>query len=134
MRRLTTYSIMEIDEEKEKTHHKEVENIFAKIYGLPNAVCIYGIKYIDKYHSKKIEPRYDYNELHNFEEVLEATDFKNGVDVFLGDNKLVFIVYGQGYEYKGEYGLVITQITVSPAGKLGKKVNFKELENIFDME
>ena len=65
---------------------------------------------------------------------MEATDFKNGVDVFLGDNKLVFIVYGQGYEYKGEYGLVITQITVSPAGKLGKKVNFKELENIFDME
>lgn len=125
MRRLTTYSIMEIDEEKEKIHHKEVENIFAKIYGFPNAVCIYGIKYIDKYHSKKIEPRYDYNELHNVEEILEGMDFKNGIDVFLDDDKLVFIVYGQGYEYKGEYGLVTTQITVSPAWKLGKNGNFK---------
>ena len=47
------------------------------------------------------------------------------IDVFLDDDKLVFIVYGQGYEYKGEYSLVTPQITVSPAGKLGKNVNFK---------
>ncbi|WP_270204586.1 hypothetical protein [Streptococcus anginosus] len=31
-------------------------------------------------------------------------------------------------EPKGEYGLFTTQITVSPAGKLGKNVNFKILE------
>ncbi|KIS16999.1 hypothetical protein [Streptococcus equi] len=128
MKRLTTYSIMDIDEVKEEIHHKEVEKIFSKIYSLPNGDCRYEIKYIDKYHSKKIKPRYEYDELYNFMEVLEAMDLKNGVDIFLeDDNNIVFKVYGQGYEYKGEYGLIMAQIRVSYVGRLSKEVDFRVL-------
>jgi len=127
MKRLTTYSIMAIDEVKEEMHHKEIEKIFSKIYSLPNGDCRYEIKYIDKYHSKKIKPRYEYDELHNFMGILETMDFKNGVDVFLDENNIVFMVYGQGYEYKNEYGLIVVQITVSYIGKLNKEIDFSVL-------
>lgn len=128
MKRLTTYSILTSSDDKEEQHMKEVEAIFSKIYGLVNYLCVYDISYIDKYHSKIIKPKSEYNELHNFEEILEKTDFKNGIDIFLDDeDTLVFIVYGQGYKYQYEYSLVTTKITVSTIGKFEAFAEFLKI-------
>ncbi|MGU8717368.1 hypothetical protein ACV3RB_13510 [Clostridium perfringens] len=111
MRRLTAFSILDCDEIKEEVHHRQIEDIFNKILKLKINECEYEIRKIDDYHSKNFQSEKINGEVEDFEHILERQDFKNGVDVFLDQDKnIIFKVYGQGYEYKGKHHLLETDV------------------------
>lgn len=111
MRRLTAFSILDCDEIKEEVHHRQIEDIFNKILKLKINECEYEIRKVDDYHSKNFQSEKINGEVEDFEHILERQDFKNGVDVFLDQDKnFIFKVYGQGYEYKGKHHLLETDV------------------------
>lgn len=111
MRILTAFSILDCDEIKEEVHHRQIEDIFNKILKLKINECEYEIRKVDDYHSKNFQSEKINGEVEDFEHILERQDFKNGVDVFLDQDKnIIFKVYGQGYEYKGKHHLLETDV------------------------
>lgn len=111
MRRLTVFSILDCDEIKEEVHHRQIEDIFNKILKLKINECEYEIRKVDDYHSKNFQSEKINGEVEDFEHILERQDFKNGVDIFLDQDKnIIFKVYGQGYEYKGKHHLLETYV------------------------
>lgn len=111
MKRLTAFSVLDCDEIKEEVHHRQIETIFNMILKLEINECEYEIRKVDDYHSKNFVPEKFSGAVEGFQNILERQDFKNGVDVFLDQDKnIIFKVYGQGYEYKGEHRLLETDV------------------------
>lgn len=111
MKRLTAFSVLDCYEIKEEVHHRQIEDIFNKILKLEINECEYEIRKVDDYYSKNFQSEKINGEVEDFEHILERQDFKNGVDVFLDQDKnIIFKVYGQGYEYKGKHHLLETDV------------------------
>ena len=114
MRLLNSKSILDCNEQEMLIHEQEIEDILNEIYQLENYDCAIIFKHVDEAHKKQkdvIKPC----QLHDFIEMIEYVDFKNGIDFAVEDNGVfVVIVYGQGYELKGIYHLVETHIHVMP--------------------
>lgn len=102
-------------EEQEQIHNEEVLNVLDTLWKL-NARCIYTIKRTDIYEKAK----WGYLNSQDVEDVLLSCDFKNGMDAYINiskDNKeYLFIVWGQGYTYMGEYRLVQTRLRLKVKG------------------
>lgn len=117
MRLLNSKSILDCDEQEHLIHEQEIEEILNKIYSLENYDCAIIFKHVDKAHKDKeniIRPC----KLYDFMEMIEYTDFKNGIDFAVEDNGVfVIIVYGQGYEMDENYYLIETHIHVMPYDK-----------------
>ena len=125
---LNSKSIIDCDEYEEEIHNGEIELIADKIYELPNYDCAVVIKYKDIAHKNKKEKIMSCS-LHNFLEMVQYVDIKNGVDLEIGDNNLLTIrAYGQCYEIKDDYYNVITDIYIMP---FEGKVVFIDISYIF---
>lgn len=111
---LNSKSILECNEQEEKIHNKEIENIVDIIQTFPNYNCAILFKYKDKTH-KHLENKILQGSLHDFLSNIEYVDFKNGIDLKLGDNNLLTIIaYGQNYYINNEFNNVITEIIIMP--------------------
>ena len=101
MELLHNKSIIECDEFEELTHHKEIEKIMDAIESLKNynvEIVQYRLDLI----AKHLKPRvFDYK-LHDLQDLIETFDIKNGVDVLLENEQIVFEMYGQGYKVTDE--------------------------------
>ena len=115
---LTTKSILDCDEFEEEIHHKEINDLIQFIQKIEDVDCAFIIKYVDKGHSSRKETILSGN-LHNFIDMVEYCDIKNGIDLLIKDNQFLTIrTYGQGYtmEIDGneEYNLISQEIVVMP--------------------
>lgn len=111
---LTSKSIVDCNEYEEEVHNNEIELIAESICELPNYDCAVVMKYKDIAHKDRKETIMSCS-LHDFLEMVEYVDIKNGIDLKIGDNNLLTIcAYGQGYEMKGEHYNVITEIFIMP--------------------
>lgn len=114
MKLLNTKSILDCNEDEEMIHNQEIEDICNSIYDYENYDSAIIFKFVDQAHSHK-EDVIKSCELYDFMEMIEYTDFKNGIDFAVEDNGVfVVIVYGQGYELNDIYHLVETHIHVMP--------------------
>ena len=111
---LTSKSILDCNEQEEEIHNKEIENIVDIIQTFPNYNCAVIFKYIDKAHEHLADKILQGN-LHDFLNNIEYVDFKNGIDLKVGDNNLLTIIaYGQNYLINNEFNHVITEILIVP--------------------
>mgnify|MGYP007128339739 CR=1 FL=1 len=55
---LNSKSILNCNEEEEKEHNNEIEEISKMIYSLPNYDCAIIIKYVDKANEKRKEEKH----------------------------------------------------------------------------
>lgn len=114
MKLLNTKSILDCEEEELELHDLEVNKVLDHIYSLENYDCAVIFKYVDEAHKDK-EDVIKSCELHDFMEMIEYADFKNGFDFAVDDNGVfVVVAYGQGYELNGNYHLIETHIHVMP--------------------
>jgi|LFRM01.1.fsa_nt_gb hypothetical protein len=123
MRALNKISILDCDEAEHGSHMAETERIFEKIYSIKNYNCLYTVEYVDEYHRENRDKYVANYDLQSLSDVLDGTDFKNGMDVYINEGDLVFLVHGQGYERLGEYLLVETKVTVQAFDNYGAKVD-----------
>ena len=95
---LNSKSILNCNEEEEKEHNNEIEEISKMIYSLPNYDCAIIIKYVDKANEKR-----------------KYIDIKNGIDLVIEDNNIFSIhAYGQCYKLKDDFHFVETNIYIMP--------------------
>lgn len=111
---LNSKSILNCDEYEEKLHNEEIQLIVDKVCSLPNYDCAVIFKYMDLAHQKNDEIIKGCS-FHDFMEMIEYTDFKNGIDIVIDDNNIFTLVaYGQGYYLNDEYYNVVTNIQILP--------------------
>lgn len=111
---LTSKSILDCNEQEEEIHNKEIENIVNFIQTFPNYECVIILKYKDKAH-EHLKDKILQGSLHDFLSNIEYVDFKNGIDLKIGDNNLLTIIaYGQNYLINNEFNYVITEILIMP--------------------
>lgn len=114
MRLLNSKSILDCNEQETLIHEQEIDKILNEIYQLDNYDCAIIFKHIDEAHKNQediIKPC----QLHDFMDMIEYVDFKNGIDFAVEDNGVfVVVVYGQGYEMMNVYHLLETHIHVLP--------------------
>lgn len=123
MKALNKISILDCDETQHENHMNEIEKIFEKIYSIKNYDCIYTVEYVDEYHKEHRDKCMANDDLQSLNDILEGTDPKNGMDVFIDDKNLVFLVHGQGYTRLGEYHLVEMKVTVQAFDSYGFEVD-----------
>ena len=114
MKLLNSKSILDCTELEIEIHEQENKDVIKKICSMKNCTCLVTFRCVDEAHKNQV----DYQrlcELYDFMEMIEFTDYKNGID-FAADENNVFtiIVYGQGYELNGIYYLVETHISIFP--------------------
>ena len=111
---LNSKSILNCNEEEEKEHNNEIEEISKMIYSLPNYDCAIIIKYVDKANEKRKEEILSCN-MHDYLDMLEYIDIKNGIDLVIEDNNIFSIhAYGQCYKLKDDFHFVETNIYIMP--------------------
>ena len=111
---LNSKSILNCNEEEEKEHNNEIEEISKMIYSLPNYDCAIIIKYVDKANEKREEEILSCN-MHDYLDMLEYIDIKNGIDLVIEDNNIFSIhSYGQCYKLKDDFHFVETNIYIMP--------------------
>lgn len=126
---LNSKSIIDCDEYEEVMHNNEIELIAEKVCKLPNYDCAVVIKYKDIAHKDKQDTIMSCN-LHDFLEMAEYVDIKNGIDLKIGDNNLLTIrAYGQGYVMNDEYYNVITEIFIMPYEGEGEFLDISQYLN-----
>ena len=123
MKALNKISILDCDEAQHENHIKEIESIFEKIYAMKNYDCLYTVEYVDEYHKEHRDKYITNDDLQSLNDILESTDLKNGMDVFIDEKNLVFLVHGQGYSRLGQYHLVERKVTVEAFDNYGFEVN-----------
>lgn len=106
-------NILDCESEEEiRLHNQEVQNILDELYEM-DSVCQLTIKRIDLPEIYK-EEKIMRCKSQDIEEILLSCDFKNGVNVYVNDERseFIFVIIGQGYTYKGIYGLVQKEVKV----------------------
>lgn len=120
---LTTRSIMECFDDEVEDHNDEIRVIEQKICELSNHDCIAVMIFVDEANKKKHERQF-FCKLHNFMEMIEYADIKNGIDIKIGDNDLLTIVaYGQAYKFNNSHGIVEEYIHILPISSTGEFVD-----------
>ena len=123
MKALNKISILDCDEAQHENRMKEIESIFEKIYAMKNYDCLYTVEYVDEYHKEHRDKYITNDDLQSLNDILESTDLKNGMDVFIDEKNLVFLVHGQGYSRLGQYHLVERKVTVEAFDSYGFEVD-----------
>ena len=106
---LNTKSILDCDEEETEIHFKEIENLFEKI---SNDNHSYNVKvsYLDPYQQKTKEIKVHQMKMSEIEDFIQNFDIKNGADVHNDQKNLVFVLYGQTYNYEDKDYIIKTQL------------------------
>lgn len=125
---LNSKSIIDCEENEEKKHNEEIMAIVDKVSELPNYDCAVIIKHMDEAHKSQKDENYQCK-LHDFLDVIEYVDFKNGIDLEIGEcNLLTINTYGQIFTYsngdKSDY--VRNVIHIVPFEKNGDAVDISK--------
>lgn len=106
---LNTKSILDCDEKETEVHFKEIENLFEKI---SNDNHSYNVKvsYLDPYQQKTKEIKIHQMQMSEIEDFIQNFDIKNGADIYNDQKKLVFVLYGQTYNYEDKDYIITTQL------------------------
>lgn len=125
MKNLTGFNIVKCDELQKEVHDKLFEKYYDRIYELENYECEFTVQFVDDFHKKHYDKDVFLGKLKDISDVLDLQDYKNGVDILIdGRKNLVFMVYGQGYEYNGKYSLVTTKIRIRAKDAENRKIDF----------
>lgn len=106
---LNTKSILDCDEKETEIHFKEIENLFEK---LSNDDEMYEIKisHLDPYQKKRKHTKNRQMKMSEIENFIQNFDIKNGADIYNDKQNLVFVLYGQTYQYEDKDYIIITQL------------------------
>lgn len=106
---LNTKPILDCNEEETEIHFKEIESIFEKLSTDDN-FCIIEVSYSDPIQIIDKCRRIIKMKLSEIEEFIQNFDIKNGADIYNNEKNLVFILYGQNYNYNGQNYITTTQL------------------------
>lgn len=106
---LNTKPILDCNEEETEIHFKEIESIFEKLSTDDN-FCIIEVSYSDPIQIIDKCRRIIKMKLSEIEEFIQNFDIKNGADIYKNEKNLVFILYGQNYNYDGQNYITTTQL------------------------
>lgn len=124
MKLINSKSIIDCDEQEEKIHADEINNVLELLHSKGNYDCAVLKKYQDEGH-KHIEMEILHSNLYNISDVIEDCDLKNGVDVCIDEEGYyVFIVYGQIYELGEKYHMVTTALKIMPYDENREFISF----------
>ena len=106
---LNTKSILDCNENETEIHFKEIENLFEKISNENN---LYNVKvsYLDPYQQKTKEIKVHQMQMSEIEDFIQNFDIKNGADIYNNQQNLVFVLYGQTYNYENKDYIIKTQL------------------------
>ena len=106
---LNTKPILDCNEEETEIHFKEIESIFEKLSTDDN-FCIVEVSYLDPYQQKTKEIKVHQMKMSEIEDFIQNFDIKNGADVHNDQKNLVFVLYGQTYNYEDKDYIITTQL------------------------
>lgn len=120
---LNSKSILDCDEYEEEIHNEEIENLSKRISLLTDYDCAAVFRSIDPANKQKSDVIKGCK-LHDFLDMIEFVDIKNGMDVFLlEDGSLLLRAYGQSYCLNSNNYLVTTDIYILPYDKMRNSVD-----------
>ncbi|WP_438837253.1 hypothetical protein [Streptococcus pluranimalium] len=118
MKLLHTKSIRDCTEKEKDLHQAEVKRLLEMIESLSNYDCESDVTYLDDYHHNQRSSYFLETNLHRIGELLQNEDIKNGVDIYLTDEKgVAFRAYGQGHSWNDKSDFITTLITVKCFGE-----------------
>lgn len=125
---LNSKSIMDCEDDEEiEKHTEEILNVLDKITELNDFHCALICKYQDEYH-KRFEAKIKDCYLSEVLEELEYFDIKNGVDLCIDkDGFLVFMIYGQTYEYNDNDYIITMAMKILP---IDENKNFIDVSEV----
>lgn len=106
---LNTKSILDCNEKETEVHFKEIENLFETLSNDDN-FCIVEVSYLDPIQIIDKCRRIIKMKLSELEDFIQDFDIKNGADIYNDQNNLVFVLYGQNYNYDGKNYIITTQL------------------------
>ena len=106
---LNTKSILQCNEKETEIHFKEIESIFEKLSTDDN-FCIVEVSYLDPIQIIDKCRRLIKMKLSEIENFIQDFDIKNGADIYNDQKNLVFVLYGQNYNYDGKDYITKTQL------------------------
>ena len=106
---LNTKSILDCNEEETEVHFKEIEDLFETL-SYDDDFCIVEVSYLDPIQIIDKCRRLVKMKLSELEDFIQDFDIKNGTDIYNDQNNLVFVLYGQNYNYDGKDYIVTTQL------------------------
>lgn len=106
---LNTKSILDCNKEETEVHFKEIEDLFETLSN-DDDFCIVEVSYLDPIQIIDKCRRLVKMKLSELEDFIQDFDIKNGADIYNDQNNLVFVLYGQNYNYDGKDYIVTTQL------------------------
>lgn len=106
---LNTKSILDCNEEETEVHFKEIEDLFETLSN-DDDFCIVEVSYLDPIQIIDKCRRIIKMKLSELEDFIQDFDIKNGADIYNDQNNLVFVLYGQNYNYDGKNYIITTQL------------------------
>lgn len=106
---LNTKSILDCNEEETEVHFKEIEDLFETL-STDDDFCIVEVSYLDPIQIIDKCRRLVKMKLSELEDFIQDFDIKNGADIYNNEKNLVFILYGQNYNYDGQNYITTTQL------------------------
>ena len=106
---LNTKSILDCNEKETEVHFKEIEDLFETLSNDDN-FCIVEVSYLDPIQIIDKCRRLVKMKLSELEDFIQDFDIKNGADIYNNQNNLVFVLYGQNYNYDGKDYIITTQL------------------------
>ncbi|MGO5373232.1 hypothetical protein [Holdemanella porci] len=126
---LNTKSCLDCDDLN--THNQEITDIIESISQIEDYDCALLCKYQDSAH-KHLPQKIESCKISELLDFLGTRDIKNGIDLFFDGNYLIFILYGQNYEYKNQKTIyhTIEAIKVLPYNEKKDFINLNISNNI----
>ena len=128
--KISSKSILDCNEDEEELHNQEIEDYCNKIYGISNYDTAVLIQRVDIEAQEEIIKSC---KLHDFMNMIEFVDYKNGIDLYYDEKEILTIMaYGQGYKINGIYSLTKTRIIILPYNERKKFLNLRYLFDNLD--
>ena len=106
---LNTKSTLDCNEEETEVHFKEIEDLFETLSN-DDDFCIVEVSYLDPIQIIDKYRRIVKMKLSELEDFIQDFDIKNGADIYNDQNNIVFLLYGQNYNYDGKNYITTTQL------------------------
>lgn len=106
---LNTKSILDCNEKESEVHFKEIEDLFEKISNDDKMYDI-QISHLDPYQKKRKHTKNRQMKMSEIEDFIQNFDIKNGADIYNEQKNLVFVLYGQTYNYENNDYIITTQL------------------------
>ena len=106
---LNKKSILQCDEEETKLHFKKIEALFEKL-STNNNIYNVEVTYLDPYQKEHKPTKIVQITMSELEDFIQEFDIKNGADIYNDQKNLVFVLYGQTYNYDNKDHIITTQL------------------------